>query len=94
MVCRGGIGATIGTINTQLPYAYVHILYWVIQIFLLVLAIETGVQLAVNIYVKDTGKKRDYIGILFAVPPRMCTVCALASTHLLRSRLCSRCLLV
>ena len=52
---RGGIGATLGVIGSQLPYSYVHVIYWIVQIMLLSLAIETGVALAVNSYFKTNG---------------------------------------
>lgn len=52
---RGGIGGTLGSINTQLPYPYVHIVYWTIQILLLALSIETGVSLGVMMYSKENG---------------------------------------
>eukprot|EP01031_Cornospumella_fuschlensis_P037398 gene37398-45415_t len=52
---RGGIGATLGAIGTQLPYPYVHVVYWTIQILLLSLAVETGVMLAVAVYTRRDG---------------------------------------
>jgi hypothetical protein len=51
----GGIGATLGTIGCQLPYPYVHIVYWTIQILLTALSVETGVQLAVFLFVEKNG---------------------------------------
>jgi hypothetical protein len=54
--CRGGIGATLGAIGAQLPYPYVHLVYWTIQIVLVALSIETGVILAANTYMKDNGE--------------------------------------
>jgi hypothetical protein len=53
---RGGIGATLGAIGAQLPYPYVHLVYWTIQIVLVALSIETGVILAANTYMKDNGE--------------------------------------
>jgi hypothetical protein len=55
-VFRGGIGATLGAIGSQLPYPYVHIMYWTIQILLLSLSIETGVVLACDVYFKQDGE--------------------------------------
>lgn len=52
---RGGIGGTLGCIGSQLPYPYVHILYWTIQILLSSLAIETGVNLATYYYFSKNG---------------------------------------
>jgi hypothetical protein len=52
---RGGVGATLASINSQLPFPYVHIIYWVIQIYLVFLAVETGKNLAVDLYVKKNG---------------------------------------
>jgi hypothetical protein len=53
---RGGIGATLGAIGTQLPYAYVHLVYWTIQILLLSLAVETGVVLSADVYYMANGE--------------------------------------
>jgi hypothetical protein len=66
---RGGVGATLGMIGCPYPFAYVHIIYWVVQvsscctirtalnmalqIYLFILSVETGVQLA--IYTKRLG---------------------------------------
>eukprot|EP01035_Chromulina_nebulosa_P031306 gene31306-41725_t len=52
---RGGIGATLGLIGSQLPYPYVHVIYWIVQIMLMALAIQTGVALAVNINYSKNG---------------------------------------
>jgi len=52
---RGGIGATLGVIGSQLPYSYVHVIYWIVQIMLVSLAIETGVALAVDTYFEANG---------------------------------------
>ena len=52
---RGGIVATLGVIGSQLPYSFVYVIYWIVQIMLLSLAIETGVALAVNSYFKTNG---------------------------------------
>lgn len=55
MQVRGGVGATLALVNTQLPYPYVHVLYWTIQLLLTVLAVETGVILATSIYFRENG---------------------------------------
>ena len=52
---RGGIGATLGTIGSQLPYPYVHVIYWIVQIMLVALAVQTGVVLAVDLYFEKNG---------------------------------------
>lgn len=52
---RGGIGATLGAVGAQLPYPYVHLVYWTIQIVLVALSIETGVILAANTYFMKNG---------------------------------------
>lgn len=54
---RGGVGATLGAIGAQLPYPYVHCVFWTIQILLMALAIETGVCLGMLIcsYYKTTS---------------------------------------
>jgi hypothetical protein len=56
MFFRGGIGATLGAIGAQLPYPYVHVIYWTIQILLLSLAIETGVWLGSDWWMKSNGE--------------------------------------
>ena len=53
---RGGIGATLGAIGAQLPYPYVHLVYWTIQVVLVALSIETGVILAADTYFKNNGE--------------------------------------
>lgn len=55
MTHRVGIGATLGAIGAQLPYPYVHLVYWTIQVVLVALSIETGVILAANTYMKQNG---------------------------------------
>lgn len=52
---RGGIGATLGTIGSQLPYPYVHVIYWIVQIMLVALAVQTGVALAVDLDYQKNG---------------------------------------
>eukprot|EP01038_Epipyxis_sp_PR26KG_P007569 gene7569-10312_t len=52
---RGGIGATLGVIGAQLPYAYVHLVHWTVQISLASLAVETGVNLAVGWANRSSG---------------------------------------
>lgn len=52
---RGGIGGTLGAIGAQLPYQYVFVLSWCVQILLNALAVETGVQLAVNTFQDKNG---------------------------------------
>jgi hypothetical protein len=44
---KGGIGAVLGALGCPLPFAYVHAIYWVVQVSLVVLALETGTTLAV-----------------------------------------------
>lgn len=44
---RGGIGGLLGVIGTPPPFMYTHLMYWIVQIFLLILAITTGINLAV-----------------------------------------------
>ena len=39
---RGGIGATLGLIGSQLPYPYVHVMYWIMQIMQIMLTVQTG----------------------------------------------------
>jgi len=52
---RGGINATIAAVNTQLPYPYVHIFYWTVQLVLITLSVETGICIAVDSYWKENG---------------------------------------
>lgn len=40
---RGGIGATLGIVGCNSPYTYSHLVYWVVQVYLTVLAISTGI---------------------------------------------------
>ena len=53
---RAGIGATLGAIGAQLPYPYVHLVYWTIQVVLVALSIETGVILAADTFFKRNGE--------------------------------------
>lgn len=43
---RGGVGATLGMIGCPYPYAYAHVIHWVVQIYIWVLAVDTGVGFA------------------------------------------------
>jgi hypothetical protein len=52
---RTSIEATINTVICQLPYSYVHVVYWTIQIMLTSLSIETGVNLAVFTFARENG---------------------------------------
>lgn len=53
MGIKGGIGGTAGMIGCPLPYAYVHVVYWTVQMLLSILAVETGTMLA--IFIKRAG---------------------------------------
>jgi hypothetical protein len=44
---RGGIGGLLGVIGTPPPFMYTHLIYWIVQIFLVILAITTGINLAI-----------------------------------------------
>eukprot|EP00981_Chlorochromonas_danica_P009125 scaffold2507_cov257-Ochromonas_danica.AAC.3 len=55
MNLRNGILTTQSCIDTQLPYPYVHAIYWTIQVLLAALSIETGVMLATCFYTQRTG---------------------------------------
>lgn len=63
----GGIGATLGAIGTQLPYGYVHLVYWTIQVLLLALAVETGVILSADVFYKINGRSCGLCQIKFIV---------------------------
>ena len=44
---KGGIGGTLGMVGCPLPYSYVHVVYWTVQMLLSMLAVETGTLLAI-----------------------------------------------
>lgn len=44
---KGGVGQINGFIGCPLPYTYVHVVYWTLQMLLSMLAIETGTLLAI-----------------------------------------------
>lgn len=50
---KGGYGGTMGMLGCPLPYSYVHVVYWTVQMLLSVLAVETGTMLA--IFTKRSG---------------------------------------
>lgn len=52
---RGGIGGLLGVIGTPPPFMYTHLMYWIVQIFLLILAITTGINLAIFWDRKNNG---------------------------------------
>eukprot|EP01032_Pedospumella_encystans_P008138 gene8138-9693_t len=52
---RGGIGATLGAIGAQLPYPYVHLVYWTVQCLLGITAIQQGCDAGVKYYSKING---------------------------------------
>lgn len=60
---RGGIGSTMGIVGTPLPYPYVHIIYWIVQMSLVILAVETGVHLAIYDFTKKNGESLNYVYI-------------------------------
>jgi hypothetical protein len=53
---RGGVGATLGCIGSQLPYPYVHGVYWTIEVLLMSMGIEQGVWLGTDIWMKSNGE--------------------------------------
>jgi hypothetical protein len=44
---RGGVGGTLGVLGCPYPFIYVHAINWIVQISLVILAIETGCTLAI-----------------------------------------------
>jgi hypothetical protein len=56
LLYRGGIGATLGAIGAQLPYPYVHLVYWTVQLLLAITAIQYGCDIGVEWYSKANGK--------------------------------------
>jgi hypothetical protein len=55
LLYRGGIGATLGAIGAQLPYPYVHLVYWTVQLLLAITAIQYGCDIGVEWYSKANG---------------------------------------
>lgn len=60
---RGGCGLTLGIIGCPLPFGYVHLLYWIVQLLLLLLAINTGILFAVMMARRHNGE------LLYHSPP-------------------------
>ena len=58
--------ATVAAISTQLPYPYVHIVYWTVQLLLGITAIQTGCNIGVDWYAKVNGKLQCTFKIHFA----------------------------
>jgi predicted membrane chloride channel (bestrophin family) len=52
---KGAIGGTLGFLGTPMPFMYTHLVYWIIQMMLFLLAIATGVNLAVMYNRKNNG---------------------------------------
>jgi hypothetical protein len=48
------VGATLGAIGAQLPYPYVHIVYWTVQL-LAISAVQYGCDIGVDWYAKQNG---------------------------------------
>ena len=44
---RGAVGATLGVLGCPVPFTYTHLVYWIVQLMLVVLAVDTGIYLAV-----------------------------------------------
>jgi hypothetical protein len=60
LLYRGGIGATLGAIGAQLPYPYVHLVYWTVQLLLAITAIQYGCDIGVEWYSKANGECLHY----------------------------------
>lgn len=54
---RGGVGGTLGLIGCPYPFIYVHAINWIVQISLVILAIETGCTLSILLDRKLEGYK-------------------------------------
>eukprot|EP01035_Chromulina_nebulosa_P017920 gene17920-23540_t len=52
---KSGIGGTLGILGCPLPFAYVHTIYWTVQVSLIILAVETGVLLAIDLDRRNNG---------------------------------------
>ena len=52
---KGGIGATLGMLGCPLPYIYTHLVYWIVQLVLISLAIETGTWMAIGVARRENG---------------------------------------
>jgi hypothetical protein len=50
------VGATLGAIGAQLPYPYVHLVYWTVQLLLAITAIQYGCDIGVDWYTKQNGE--------------------------------------
>ena len=53
---KAGVLAVMNVLGAPFPFMYVHAIFWVCQVSLVVLAIETGVQLAVYAQRVHQGK--------------------------------------
>ncbi len=54
---KGSVGMTLAILGTPLPYSYVHVVYWTVQILLCILAVETGITLALLYDRKGNGNE-------------------------------------
>jgi len=54
-VVKGGIGATLGILGSPTPFMYTHLVYWTVQILLVIISIETGINLVVMYGRKGNG---------------------------------------
>lgn len=53
---RGGVGAALALVGCPLPFTYVHTIYWTVQMYMVILAIETGIWIAVAVNRRKNGK--------------------------------------
>lgn len=44
---RGGVGSTLGILGCPYPFMYVHAISWIVQMSLVILAVETGCTIAI-----------------------------------------------
>lgn len=59
LIRRSGVVDTLSALDALLPYPYVHLVYWTIQVMLAVYVMETGVSASISIYSKTNGKSNE-----------------------------------
>lgn len=55
---RAALASTYAMIELPLPFMYTHCVYWVVEVLLITLSIESGITLAVMYERKDNGDER------------------------------------
>ena len=52
---RSTAGSIIARCTSALPFLYVHLIFWVVQLTLFIIAFSTGVQIGINLTRRSTG---------------------------------------